>query len=255
MAHGETYEEFVNKFKPKKTTDDCYTPPEIYSAIKDWAVEKYGLQGRKIRRPFWPGGDYESEIYGSDSIVIDNPPFSILSKIVRFYMQRGIPFFLFAPTRTLFSTAGGRCNYVVAGVSIVYENGATIPTSFVTNMGEFKITSCPDLTAKLKGLQEVKKELSRYNYPKNVISAASLQAVAPYIEIKIKDAWFIRKMDGQGDKTIFGSGFLISDNDADNVLQAKRAADEAKRAADEAKRTIWELSEREKEIVTKLNYM
>lgn len=27
MAYGETYEEFVEKFKPKKTTDDCYTPP------------------------------------------------------------------------------------------------------------------------------------------------------------------------------------------------------------------------------------
>ena len=26
---NETYEEFVEKFKPKKTTDDCYTPPEI----------------------------------------------------------------------------------------------------------------------------------------------------------------------------------------------------------------------------------
>lgn len=30
---GETYEEFVEKFKPKKTTDDCYTPPEIYETV------------------------------------------------------------------------------------------------------------------------------------------------------------------------------------------------------------------------------
>lgn len=28
------YEGFVEKFKPKKTTDDCYTPPEIYEAVK-----------------------------------------------------------------------------------------------------------------------------------------------------------------------------------------------------------------------------
>ena len=27
MAKNETYEEFVDKFKPKLTTDDCYTPP------------------------------------------------------------------------------------------------------------------------------------------------------------------------------------------------------------------------------------
>ena len=33
----------MEKFKPKKTTDDCYTPPEIYEVIKDWAcAEKRG---------------------------------------------------------------------------------------------------------------------------------------------------------------------------------------------------------------------
>lgn len=26
MVQGESYEQFVGKFKPKKTTDDCYTP-------------------------------------------------------------------------------------------------------------------------------------------------------------------------------------------------------------------------------------
>lgn len=33
---NENYEEFVNKFKPKLTTDDCYTPPKIYSVILEW---------------------------------------------------------------------------------------------------------------------------------------------------------------------------------------------------------------------------
>lgn len=41
MAYGETYEEFVEKFKPKKTTDDCYTPPLIYEAVKGWAIKEY----------------------------------------------------------------------------------------------------------------------------------------------------------------------------------------------------------------------
>ena len=27
------YEGFVEKFKPKKTTDDCYTPPAVYEAV------------------------------------------------------------------------------------------------------------------------------------------------------------------------------------------------------------------------------
>ena len=37
MAKGETYEQFVEKFKPRKTTDDCYTPPLVYEAVKGWA--------------------------------------------------------------------------------------------------------------------------------------------------------------------------------------------------------------------------
>ena len=59
MARGETYEQFVEKFKPKKTTDDCYTPPLVYEAIKQWACAEYGISPEKIVRPFWPGGDYE----------------------------------------------------------------------------------------------------------------------------------------------------------------------------------------------------
>ena len=44
------YEGFVEKFKPKKTTDDCYTPPAVYEAVKKWAVERYGLeQGQRDR--------------------------------------------------------------------------------------------------------------------------------------------------------------------------------------------------------------
>lgn len=53
---GETYEEFVEKFKPKKTTDDCYTPPEIYEAVKEWACEEYGIDRKRIVRPFYLGG-------------------------------------------------------------------------------------------------------------------------------------------------------------------------------------------------------
>lgn len=50
----EEYDAFVEKFKPKLTTDDCYTPQNIYEAIRDWAVEHYGLQGAPVVRPFYP---------------------------------------------------------------------------------------------------------------------------------------------------------------------------------------------------------
>lgn len=30
------YQAFVNKFEPKLTTDDCYTPENVYEAVKGW---------------------------------------------------------------------------------------------------------------------------------------------------------------------------------------------------------------------------
>ena len=37
------YDGFVEKFKPKKTTDDCYTPETVYNAIRDWSAKSTGL--------------------------------------------------------------------------------------------------------------------------------------------------------------------------------------------------------------------
>ena len=76
--------EFEEKFKPKRTTDDCYTPPEMYDAIADWAVSEYGIDRKKIVRPFYPGGDYRSFDYSNGKVVLDNPPFSIMSEIISF---------------------------------------------------------------------------------------------------------------------------------------------------------------------------
>ena len=75
-----------------------------------------------VVRPFYPGGDYESLVYPDNCVVIDNPPFRS-SQIVRFYLKRGIKFFLFAPHLTLFS-ADLDCTRIVCGAAIVYENRA-----------------------------------------------------------------------------------------------------------------------------------
>ena len=144
------YDDFVEKFKPKKTTDDCYTPENIYNAILDWCVKEYGVNKADVVRPFYPGGDFENfDLYKENSVVIDNPPFSILSKIVGFYVHYGIKFFLFAPTLTLFSAASYRdyvC-FLATGADIIYENGAVVPTSFVTNLEdkELQCRTTPDL--------------------------------------------------------------------------------------------------------------
>ena len=44
------YEGFVAKFQPKKTTDDCYTPPAVYEAVKAWACRRYGIPYALPRR-------------------------------------------------------------------------------------------------------------------------------------------------------------------------------------------------------------
>ena len=97
------YDGFVEKFKPKKTTDDCYTPVPVYSALVKYINENVQcLNGFNIVRPFYPGKDYKAYDYKQNDIVIDNPPFSILSKILDFYIAYDIKFWLFAPHLTLF---------------------------------------------------------------------------------------------------------------------------------------------------------
>ena len=251
------YATFVEKFKPKKTTDDCYTPDNVYAAVLDWAVKEYGLEGARIIRPFYPGGDYKKEDYSRNCAVIDNPPFSILAEICRWYNQRGIRFFLFGPAKTLFLGSGlDGINYVICGLSIMYDNGASVATSFITNMGEYKITVASDLYEAIKAADDenrkkVTKSLPIYDYPDHVLTAARIQRIAKYgqsLRIRAEDCAFIRALDSQRDagKTVFGGGFLLSEKAAAEKAAAKKAA--AKKAA--AK--IWELSEREKEIIRRL---
>lgn len=95
------YKAFVEKFKPKKTTDDCYTPPPVYEAVVAWAEERYRIAREDIVRPFYPGGDYQRFDYPSGCLVLDNPPFSIISRIIRFYLSHGVRFLLFCPALQL----------------------------------------------------------------------------------------------------------------------------------------------------------
>ena len=101
VSENPEYDAFVEKFKPKKTTDDCYTPARIFEAVKSWAVKKYGIDPDSIVRPFWPGADYKRFPYPDGCVVLDNPPPSILSQIVEYYQYRKIPLFSFAPSLTV----------------------------------------------------------------------------------------------------------------------------------------------------------
>lgn len=141
----EEYEDLIERHSAKLTTDDCYTPPLVYEAVADYVAEKYGLDKRNFVRPFKPNGDYQNENYKSTDIVVDNPPFSIMAEILRFYNETGIKYFLFAPHLTMIGGCSGKCAAIVCGVTVVYDNGARIRTSFLTNLESCAIRSAPKL--------------------------------------------------------------------------------------------------------------
>lgn len=129
---SETYEEFVDKFQPKRTTDDCMTPQAVYDIVADWVAARYGVARSDMVRPFWPGADYEAFDYNG-RVVVDNPPFSILGKILKYYNENNIKYFLFAPMLTCFNHLD-KCDAVLIKPAITYENGAKIRTAFLTNL-------------------------------------------------------------------------------------------------------------------------
>ena len=255
---GETnpeYQEFVDKFKPKLTTDDCYTPENVYAAVREWVFERYNLpEDTPVVRPFWPGGDYEREAYPEGCVVIDNPPFSILAAIERFYLDNGIRFFLFAPALTLLKP-DKRLHYAICGKMVTYANGANVSTSFVTSMGEHLLETCPDLAERIatenrKNEKAIRKQVPKYEYPLEVVTAARCNFYAQHgivYRLRHEDTHFIRQLDAQGkEKTIFGGGFLISKRAAAERAAAERAA------AERANAVCWKLSEREERMIEEL---
>lgn len=213
---NDEYNEFVDKFKIKKTTDDCYTPDNIYDAIADWVANEYRVDRSTFVRPFYPGGDYESEEYPEGCVVVDNPPFSILAQILRFYVDKGILFFLFCPTLTAFSTDIDTVCTLCADCEITYENGAIVNTSFKTNLEpETAARTCPDLTATVAEIDRMNtasgQNLMKYQYPNYVITAAMVSNWSGAgIEYKVRRAAArkISALDAQKDKGlgIFGGG-------------------------------------------------
>lgn len=251
----EEYQQFLEKFQPKKTTDDCYTPPCVYEAVADYVAEHYGLNKNNFVCPFVPNGNYQSEIYKESDIVVDNPPFSIMAEILNFYNEHGIKYFLFAPHLTLFS-ANKNCAYIIVGITITYENGAKVNTSFITNLEDCAFRSAPQLynaikNANSENLKQTSKSMAVYEYPLNVVTSTM---VAPYsrlgIEFKVNkdECQFIRQLDSQkeSNKALFGGGFLISDSKKDERIEAEKEREK------EREKETWELSQREINIIKTL---
>jgi hypothetical protein len=262
------YFDFVEKFKLQKTTDDCYTPTNVYEAVKNWVFLRYGLpEGTEIIRPFWPGANYETADYPDGCVVIDNPPFSIMAQIVDFYNKNHVRYFLFAPYLSNIGIGRGLgCCHVIAPWRVRYENGAEVATSFVTNLDpEIIAEAAPDLRALIGKADNanramVSKPLPKYDYPDAVLTSTALGYLATHgtvFKVKRGECAFIRKLDEQGDRAIFGGGLLLSERAAAERAAAERVAAEraaaervaAERvAAERAAERKWQLSPREREI-------
>lgn len=275
---NEEYNEFLEKFEAKKTTDDCYTPDVVYEAVAEWVAGEYGLDRSAFVRPFYPGGDFEAFKYEPGAVVVDNPPFSIMSEILRFYTARGIRFFLFASTLTLFSGRGLDVCYVPTGVAVTYENGANVNTSFVTNLERHRIRTAPALHDAIKAANETNqramhKELPKYEYPPHVVTSAGVSRYSVHgvdFVVEPEDCHRISDLDAmkESGKAIYGGGFLLSDKAAEDNARAMRERDENVRRKEierleqavenpgatvsESGTVFWKLSEREEEIVRSL---
>ena len=101
-------------------------------------------------------------------------------------------------------------------------------------------------------------KIPSYKYPDNVISTAILNGLAN-VELKIrrKEALYIRALDAQRvkKKAVYGGGYFVSDYAAARLKAARLKAARLKAARLKAAREsiAWELSERERTLISRLN--
>lgn len=256
------YEAFLAKFnhtKPK-TSDDCYTPPPVYQAVLDYVdAEGTPLGNLNIRRPFFPGGDFEAEAetYGPQDIVIDNPPFSKLAHILNLYTARGVRFFLFCPTKTATnSMKTGRT--IIIGESVLFSNGAFLPVCFVTNLlPGVAIRTAPSLAEAIRAANKVTREeigkarpsIPRKSLDPHITSVLRLQKVNTE-PLEIRNTELSKVTDSK----FFGGAVLLSDAAAARIQEAAaKAAAKAAAAKAAAKIGHISLSPAQQAIVDELN--
>lgn len=211
------YASFVKKFKGKDTTDECYTPQNLYDALLEY-FRKNIIGERNVVRPFYPDGDYKKYDYKDGDVVFDNPPFSIYTQICKWYTSRGIDFIIFAQTNTMCMVNVDDVTYIITDQKVIYENGAKVSTSFVTNMiPKYRFI----IDAELSGIMHkwtVSKErkLVKKEYDEHLTSSAMLRKLAssginlfiPKDECRIVDNFDVSKAAGID---MFGKGVILSD--------------------------------------------
>lgn len=222
VAHSAgTYKDFTDKFKRKKTTDDCYTPEAVYNVIVEYVKQNFVyVDSSNIIRPFKPGGDYLAESYAG-KIVIDNPPFSIYSKIIENYERLGVLFFLFAPALTTFVKTAKTVSYIITGANIIYANGAQVRTNFVTNLTDTpKILISHRLKNDIENAQRAnKKPVTKCTIPAPYLSSAQLLKFANVGDFVVNITHDYITHNAERRK-IFGTAVKIDNNDYINLFKA-----------------------------------
>jgi len=255
------YESFLAKFADNpKTTDDCFTPKDVYEAVVQYVGTIVDLSDKQILRPFFPGGDYEHADYPDNGIVIDNPPFSMFTEIVKFYSAREIPFFLFGQGKTIMSCTK-YCTAVIVSDLLTYENGARIYTNFASNLfGDTLVTTAPKLNDLIFSCpsQNVKANLASYNYPPELLSFSQMQTICRggvEFSVKRNECQIVKNLDNHP-KQLFGEHILLSSAKAEEKESAKALAQEQaehQRLAQREAMEVIPLSPRERRIVERIN--
>ena len=240
------------------TLDECYTSPEVYDTVLEYATKRYHLQGKHIVRPFVPSGNYQQYVYDKNDVVIDNPPFSMTTKITKWYINHNIPFFLFINGQYAVSLSRGlhgKATVIATNANASFyhkPNNKLIKMGFITNLEPKNIVLRGDvgLTAKLNGLVK-KKALNKYNYPENVIRNSDvLTAIHRGVELKLttNNCIFEDRMDYHKKHKLYGvvGGCYLVD---DNVYHEYKAA--MGKVPPYTHHVTF--SEREKSIIEKLN--
>lgn len=236
--HGD-YNAFLERHTKNtagKNTDELYTPPAVYEAVLEWVKTNCpSIQGKRIMRPFRPGGDYKAEDY-TGAVVIDNPPFFIEHFITRWYVDNGVPFFLFAPAITLFrgSTILDKLTYVAVNAGVEYSHNehvqAKINTSFITNIPDlaaYQMIAAPELRTAIIQAQDKQKGIAKAKkteYHPNIVTSYRFSTLAEFgIPMRVhreETLWWCKNVIKHGGFDIYGGAFVVSDRVAAAVKEA-----------------------------------
>lgn len=217
------YKYCVTNGRNINSTDECYTPPAVYDTVLDYAVDRYNLQDKHVVRPFIPGGDYQKYVYDKNDVVIDNPPFSMTTKIAKWYINHDIPFFLFINGIygvSLSRGLHGKASVIATNANASFyhkPNNKVVKLGFVTNLEPKNIIIRGDatLTNRLNGLVK-KKPFKRFRYPHNFLKNSDiLSALQRNVELKLTtdNCLFEDNLDYHKAQRfgVFGGGYLVDD--------------------------------------------